>query len=106
MGFLADACRQVVPVPKLLVTRAGSDGRRNTSSNRFTESRTPNWHRAKSPTQECGWKGGDRGGLVERTNGKKQRDSRSPLTGTGLLMEGVDVRRQLSGDESCKLATI
>ena len=29
-----------------------------------TETRTPNWHRAKSKSliTECGWKGGDRGG--------------------------------------------
>ena len=43
----------------------------------------------KSLTQECGWKGGDRGGLAERekesrTHGK----SKTPLTGSGLLMEG------------------
>jgi hypothetical protein len=29
-----------------------------------TETRTPNWHRAKSKSliTECGWKGGDSGG--------------------------------------------
>jgi len=30
-----------------------------------TESRTPNLHRATIAQQECGWKGGDRGGLTE-----------------------------------------
>jgi hypothetical protein len=33
--------------------------------------RTPNWHRAKTAQQECGWKGGDRGGLAERRKMKK-----------------------------------
>ncbi len=63
-----------------------------------TESRTPNWHRAKiahterkSLTQECGWKGGDRGGLAERTAEKPNQERYSLLTRTGLLMEGVEV---------------
>src|ERR1700751_2741399 len=39
----------------------------------------------KSLTQECGWKGGDRGGLAKR---KKRRSwqQKKPLLGTGLLM--------------------
>ena len=44
----------------------------------------------KSLTQECGWKGGDRGGLAER--GKREKiygESKKPLTGIGLLMEGA-----------------
>jgi hypothetical protein len=40
---------------------------------------------------ECGWKGGDRGGLAER---KKERrthgKSKKLLTGAGLLMEGTE----------------
>jgi hypothetical protein len=38
-----------------------------------TETRTPNWHRAKIAHYECGWKGGDRAGLAERTR-EKQRE--------------------------------
>jgi hypothetical protein len=46
----------------------------------------------KSLTKECGWKGGDRGGLAQR-----QRPNQKTLTGkektdltlTGLLMEGL-----------------
>jgi len=30
----------------------------------------PNWHRAKIAHYECGWEGGDRGGLAERENGR------------------------------------
>jgi hypothetical protein len=35
-----------------------------------TASRTPNGIERKSLTQECGWKGGDRGGLAERKDRK------------------------------------
>src|ERR1700722_14712069 len=53
------------------------------------ESRTPNLHRAKqSLTKECGWKDGDRGGPAQTQNllgGKTKTD----LTLTGLLMEGL-----------------
>jgi hypothetical protein len=31
-----------------------------------TATRTPHWHRAKIAHQECGWKGGDRGGSAEQ----------------------------------------
>jgi hypothetical protein len=38
---------------------------------------------------ECGWKGGDRGGLAERKKWKKSRkEQKKLLTGIGLLMEG------------------
>jgi hypothetical protein len=38
---------------------------------------------------ECGWKGGDRGGLAEREKMKKLRkEQKKLLTGIGLLMEG------------------
>jgi len=44
---------------------------------------------------ECGWKGGDRGGLAERKKWKKARKGQEkPLTGTGLLMG--DLPRSLS----------
>jgi hypothetical protein len=43
----------------------------------------------KSLNYECGWKGGDRAAWL---NGKKDRknheESKKPLTGGGLLMEG------------------
>jgi hypothetical protein len=57
----------------------------------------------QSLNQECGWKGGDRGGLAQwdklgkRRNKeqerKKQKNGRKALTLTGLLMEGVMRRR-------------
>jgi hypothetical protein len=38
-----------------------------------TASRTPNLHRATIAPQECGWKGGDRGGLAQwRQFGKRR----------------------------------
>ena len=46
----------------------------------------------KSLTYECGWKGGDRGGLAGRknwSNGKNLwKRVKKLLTGIGLLMEG------------------
>jgi hypothetical protein len=43
----------------------------------------------KSLTQECGWKGGDRGGLAEREKERRTHGkSKKLLTGIGLLMEG------------------
>ena len=44
----------------------------------------------KSLTQECGWKGGDRGGLAEwkKTEESTERAETKLLTGIGLLMEG------------------
>jgi hypothetical protein len=54
-----------------------------------SEARTPHWHRAKSLTKECGWKGGDRGGLAERKKWQKSWGEQNKLlTGIGLLMEG------------------
>jgi hypothetical protein len=45
----------------------------------------------KSPTQECGWKGGDRGGLAQRKKNEESREREEKLlTGIGLLMEGVE----------------
>ncbi len=41
----------------------------------------------KSLNYECGWKGGDRGGLAARKK-KDLRKHHSLLTSTGLLMEG------------------
>jgi hypothetical protein len=39
---------------------------------------------------ECGWKGGDRGGLAEREKWKKpQKEQKKLLTGIGLLVEGL-----------------
>jgi hypothetical protein len=38
---------------------------------------------------ECGWKGGDRGGLAERKKWKKSRKPQKLLTVIGLLMEDV-----------------
>src|SRR5262249_27860221 len=35
-------------------------------ANRKTFCNPPNWHRARIAHKECGWKGGDRGGLAER----------------------------------------
>jgi len=41
----------------------------------------------KSLNYECGWKGGDRGGLAERKKWKKLRKEQEKLlTGVGLLM--------------------
>ena len=43
-----------------------------------------------SLTEECGWKGGDRGGLAEWEKKEKTHvESKTLLTGIGLLMEGV-----------------
>jgi len=42
----------------------------------------------KSLNYECGWKGGDIGGLTERKKGKNHEKSKKLLTGIGLLMEG------------------
>jgi len=52
-----------------------------------------------SLNKECGWKGGDRGGLAQREQfgkrrnkekeRKKQKNGRKVLTLTGLLMEGA-----------------
>jgi hypothetical protein len=42
----------------------------------------------KSLNYECGWKGGDIGGLAERKKGKNHGKSKKLLTGIGLLMEG------------------
>jgi len=39
-----------------------------------TESSTPNWHRARIAHQECGWKGGDRGGLAQWEQFGKRRN--------------------------------
>jgi len=58
-------------------------------------------HRATIAHKECGWKGGDRGGLAqweqlekEEIKRKKEKKSgkneRKGLTLTGLLMEGTD----------------
>jgi hypothetical protein len=48
-------------------------------------------HRAKTAQQECGWKGGDIGGLAEREKERKNHgESKKLLTGIGLLMEGLD----------------
>jgi len=47
-----------------------------------TESSTPNLHRATIAHQECGWKGGDRGGLAQwesfgkRDNKEEERKKR------------------------------
>src|SRR5580704_9654128 len=44
----------------------------------------------KPLTQECGWKGGDRGGLAEREKERRTHGkSKTLLTGGGLLMEGT-----------------
>ena len=44
----------------------------------------------KSLYYECGWKGGDRGGLAEREKWKNLwKEQKTLLTGIGLLMEGV-----------------
>jgi len=54
----------------------------------------------QSLNKECGWKGGDRGGLAEWDNlekeeineaerEKKRKDERKVLTLTGLRMEGL-----------------
>src|SRR6266567_177159 len=52
-----------------------------------TETSTPNLHRAiKSLTKECGWKGGYSGDSATKVANKK---TRTDLTPTGLLMEGV-----------------
>jgi hypothetical protein len=58
-------------------------------------------HRATIAHKECGWKGGDRGGLAEweqfgkRRNKeeerKKRQNERKDLTLTGLLMEGISI---------------
>src|SRR5215831_5897851 len=46
----------------------------------------------KSLNYECGWKGGDRGGLAERKKWKKLRkEQKKLLTVIGLLMEGPTV---------------
>jgi hypothetical protein len=55
-----------------------------------------------SLNKECGWKGGDRGGLAQweqfgkRRNKeeerKKEKNESKGLTLTGLLMEGLEVR--------------
>jgi hypothetical protein len=42
----------------------------------------------KSLNYECGWKGGDRGGLAEPEKKKKSRKEQKLLTRLGLLMEG------------------
>jgi hypothetical protein len=49
----------------------------------------------KSLTQECGWKGGDIGGLAERKRDRKKKEQKNSyrereklLTAAGLLMEG------------------
>ena len=55
------------------------------------ETRTPNMHRAiNSLLNECGWKDGDRGGLAPRQNPGGEK-SKTNLTLTGLLMEGLGV---------------
>jgi hypothetical protein len=43
----------------------------------------------KSLNYECGWKGGDRGGLAERKMKKLWQEQKRLLTGISLLMEGV-----------------
>jgi hypothetical protein len=54
----------------------------------------------KSLNKECGWKGGDRGGLArweqygKRRNKEEERKREKQLIGltlTGLLMEGVEL---------------
>jgi hypothetical protein len=66
-----------------------------------TETSTPNLHRATIAHKECGWKGGDRGGLAQweqfgkRKNKEEERknerkNERNGLTLTGLLMEGIE----------------
>jgi len=52
------------------------------------ETRTPNLHRAKIAHQECVWKGGDSGDSAVKTLSNEKND-RTHLTPTGLLMEGV-----------------
>ena len=51
----------------------------------------------KSLNYECGWKGGDRGGLAERKKTKALRESdkrvKTLLTRIGLLMEGLSNRK-------------
>ena len=77
-----------------------------------TETRTPNWHRAKI-TEECGWKGGDRGGLAEweQIHGKKK--AKVWLDSTGLGRKEVKKgdaggrpswRSSLLGDASVEFA--
>jgi hypothetical protein len=54
------------------------------------ETRTPNWHRAKtSLIKECGWKGGDSGNSAGEKHLVQRKNERTHLTPTGLLMEGV-----------------
>jgi hypothetical protein len=48
----------------------------------------------ESLNYECGWKGGDRGGLAVRKNVSNEKKvaekSKKLLTGIGLLMEGLN----------------
>jgi hypothetical protein len=54
-----------------------------------TETRTPTLHRANIAHTECGWKDGDRGGLVEWELALRKKKVKVCLTSTGLLMEGL-----------------
>jgi hypothetical protein len=52
------------------------------------ETRTPNLHRAnQSLIEECGWKGGDSGDSAAKKK-VANKNTRTDLTSTGLLMEG------------------
>ena len=60
------------------------------------ETRTPNLHRANQALiEECGWKGGDSGDSVGKKNLVQRKNKRSPLTPTGLLMEGDYTQNQI-----------
>ena len=43
---------------------------------------------SESLSKDCGWKEGDRGGSVKRL-GSTERNIKTVLTQTGLLMEGL-----------------
>jgi hypothetical protein len=48
----------------------------------------PTCSERKSLIKDCGWKDGDRGGSVKKS-GSTERNTKTVLTPTGLLMEGV-----------------
>jgi len=62
----------------------------------------------KSLNYECGWKGGDRGGLAGRKKSAERKriveKSKKLLTGVGLLMEGAtnSCRRSRACSNACR----
>src|SRR5215469_1358582 len=86
------ACRRSrEPPPRSLLPSNRGTRRPLTRQQHLLHREHPTGTERKSLTQECGWKGGDRGGLAEREKVKKTEERvKKLLTWIGLLMEGLE----------------